>query len=1521
MNSGDVAVRISVNGAQQAVNETRRVSGGFRTLAADVAHVTTAFAAITYGVQQIASGFSVLSRSVDQFSAVESRLRLVTASATELAGTQKALFALAQQNRVSYADLSDTFARFATAMQGMGVSQARLLNVTDAISKAVAISGGSAESARAALIQLGQGMSAGVLRGEELNSVLEQTPRLARAIAEGMGVPVGKLRELGAAGQITADTIVRALEKIGPTLDVEFSRINATVSSSFTVLGDATANWLYEFDKGAGITQTTATAMRDLADAMNDASVSARDFGAATKPVFEVAMWVGAAVAIGSVASRLKQVKIGLSGIASVLRAHPVLAGGTVLGWAATTDMSNYAAAMKKSAPRRADVARNRASQTAREAVREAERQMIEEAAAAEDARRKQQDTATEFVFASTAKQRKALAELSLDYQKAATAAIGNDNLMRQVVASYVEQRDRIMKGSAKVGPGGTASGSPLDAIHAAAARAVIDHQVATQGLNQSQAEFLRLAASPEWAAMTGRQRQQAAAAYEQIIAQRAATEAFEDAGKQRAAAIARIEQAQQQAAEAAQKEAQAIAEQVVSLREQTEEMGLSRDALHALHQSRLDAAIAAAEQMDAEALLRGASAAEIAAIWDKIDGLKALKAARDAAHQRGGEVEAANASRQAAKAAEDDWQRTADGIERSLTDALMRGFESGKGFGRNLADTLKNMFATLVLRPTVQAMVSPVGGGSSGGSWAGNLVSSLATTSMTGFSAIANVGIGGWLKAGASLIGTGTAAGIGAGIGMLAGPISIGLSALQLLGGGRIFGRGPRQVTGSGIEGVLSTSGADLRQFESWSQRGSLFRRGRSGTDTSPISAELDATLDASLRAVTQSVRAHAEVLGLNASAIDGVTQNIRISTAGLNEQQQREAIEQALGGFGDELAARLTDGAFARAGESASATLNRLANSLIVVNRASDTLYGTLMQASLASGHLASQIVEAFGDADAFAKAIDAYHQAIYTDAERMATQQRQIGDALRDLGFAMPDTIASFRALVDAQDLTTESGRAAFAALVNLGPAFAQVTNAATEAAEKILRAQMNGLAKTFAAYHDAQRRSIEGQIDQAQVSIDALDEQLRGVNRLLDAARGLSEFAQRLRAEFAGAFDEASRLDVLRADVAHALAAARGGDLDAFARVQSGAQAFLAAAREQADTPQHFARLAASVILDVEDVARSVEGAQQSAAQSLQSQRDALAAQQQTLRQQLAALTDTALSAEQALAQAREQFAQDARLMAQQLIATDNIAKGLAMLPPEVASALSAVLLPALQSMTNGLASTLAVKHTGVAQSAAAQAASGGISVTAARDQVAMQAIREAAGTSLASQTQAIDRLMDDAGYSIDQITRLANTALGADVSANIADLNNAKKINDIYQSILNRHADDDGLQYWMDMHRSGRLDIASIEWNIRHSQEALSRLPRFARGTNYLPADTLAMVHEGERIVPAADNRALIALTARGARDAAQMRGLGAKVQALGDALRAIAHHTERTARVLARVAPDGDALLMRTAAP
>ncbi|WP_153117366.1 tape measure protein [Rhodocyclus tenuis] len=173
-------------------------------------------------------------------------------------------------------------------------------------------------------------------------------------------------------------------------------------------------------------------------------------------------------------------------------------------------------------------------------------------------------------------------------------------------------------------------------------------------------------------------------------------------------------------------KRAAALADDADKLREEIATMGLSASQLTAYQVGKLEAAAAAelltaANLREAASMIQGGSAADDArryylaladareaaasALTDQA-GLVAIKAEKQASVDA--QSAASAAARKASEDAARDWERTAETVERSLTDALLRGFESGKGAGENLRDALENMFKTLVLRPIIQAVVSP---------------------------------------------------------------------------------------------------------------------------------------------------------------------------------------------------------------------------------------------------------------------------------------------------------------------------------------------------------------------------------------------------------------------------------------------------------------------------------------------------------------------------------------------------------------------------------------------------------------------------------------------------------------------------------------------------------------------------------------------------------------------------------------------------------------------------------------------
>jgi tape measure domain-containing protein len=211
--------------------------------------------------------------ATSKFTELENRIALVTGRTDELVDVQKELIDISARTFSSVETSVDSFNRFGLALKSTGIETSTLLTVTENIQKSIAISGGSAQSASAALFQLGQGMAAGALRGQELNSVMEQAPRLATAIADELGVSMGGLRAAAEEGKLTADLVTRAFINQGEAIDEEFKNIAPTLTKSALVFADAATNYIGKLDKGVGLSKSIATQVLSISKAINAASI------------------------------------------------------------------------------------------------------------------------------------------------------------------------------------------------------------------------------------------------------------------------------------------------------------------------------------------------------------------------------------------------------------------------------------------------------------------------------------------------------------------------------------------------------------------------------------------------------------------------------------------------------------------------------------------------------------------------------------------------------------------------------------------------------------------------------------------------------------------------------------------------------------------------------------------------------------------------------------------------------------------------------------------------------------------------------------------------------------------------------------------------------------------------------------------------------------------------------------------------------------------------------------------------
>ncbi|MCY2772900.1 tape measure protein [Acinetobacter baumannii] len=236
--------------------------GEFASKSMDSLSVATrALAGHMAGLLTVGSAIS----KMDTYTGLQNRLKLVTNNQVELNKATEDTFRIAQKTYSAWDSVLQVYQRFSDNAKTLNLTMDDTARLTETVSKAVAISGASAEAADAALVQFGQALASGTLRGEELNSVMEQTPALAKAIAQGMGITVGELRSVAAEGKITSQEIVKALKNVQNDVDALFAKTDITIGQSLTLLNNEITKFVGEAGKGSGAAQVLAGSVQTLA--------------------------------------------------------------------------------------------------------------------------------------------------------------------------------------------------------------------------------------------------------------------------------------------------------------------------------------------------------------------------------------------------------------------------------------------------------------------------------------------------------------------------------------------------------------------------------------------------------------------------------------------------------------------------------------------------------------------------------------------------------------------------------------------------------------------------------------------------------------------------------------------------------------------------------------------------------------------------------------------------------------------------------------------------------------------------------------------------------------------------------------------------------------------------------------------------------------------------------------------------------------------------------------------------------
>lgn len=213
--------------AQRNFNNTvNQGSSGFDRIKGKIIGIIGAYASF--------QGVKKLVDMSDEFTQTTARLNLMNDGLQTTEELQRKIYASAERSRASYATQADIVAKLGQRAGSAFKNNDETIAFAENLSKMFVIAGASQQEMASASLQLTQALGSGVLRGEELNAVFESAPNVIQAIADYMGKPIGKIREMAAEGQITASIVKNALLSATDKINTQFEKMPKTWGQVFT---------------------------------------------------------------------------------------------------------------------------------------------------------------------------------------------------------------------------------------------------------------------------------------------------------------------------------------------------------------------------------------------------------------------------------------------------------------------------------------------------------------------------------------------------------------------------------------------------------------------------------------------------------------------------------------------------------------------------------------------------------------------------------------------------------------------------------------------------------------------------------------------------------------------------------------------------------------------------------------------------------------------------------------------------------------------------------------------------------------------------------------------------------------------------------------------------------------------------------------------------------------------------------------------------------------------------------------
>lgn len=255
----------------KAVSQSRQMQAENKATGASFDSLGPKINAIVRALELYAAALAVVkaSKIADEMRLLAARVDVAAGSVQNGTQALREIVAISERTRTAVADNAQVFARLNQSLLQLGGTQKDTLQITELLGKAISVSGATATEKSAAMLQFAQAIGSGKLAGDELRSLLENAPYLMRQLADGLGVPIGALKQLGEDGKLTADVVINALGKAATKIDEDFRKLPVTLDSALTVTADALRRLTQATDEQTGKTLILTGAVQGAGEALD----------------------------------------------------------------------------------------------------------------------------------------------------------------------------------------------------------------------------------------------------------------------------------------------------------------------------------------------------------------------------------------------------------------------------------------------------------------------------------------------------------------------------------------------------------------------------------------------------------------------------------------------------------------------------------------------------------------------------------------------------------------------------------------------------------------------------------------------------------------------------------------------------------------------------------------------------------------------------------------------------------------------------------------------------------------------------------------------------------------------------------------------------------------------------------------------------------------------------------------------------------------------------------------------------